>query len=173
MVATSDCQVCILINEMPQAVALPVNTALLTLDACGVSSSSKDAVLQAVTAEFNPLSPRLASLLAEVSWLDCLAPLCLLRHKSSRVQAEAAAGWLARFVQQATQYEGKAAFCQRQLAAAYYVLCREATHHPLLLIHLPATLSPEPAQCLPCSMWPPASKPKTCLCCSSYVQQAF
>ena len=85
MVATSDCQVCTLINAMPQAIALPVTTALLTLDACGASSSSRDAVLQAVTAEFNPLSPRLASLLAEVSWLDCLAPLCLLRHNFSSV----------------------------------------------------------------------------------------
>ena len=81
-----------MISEMLQAVALLVNTALLTLDVREVSSSLRDAVLQAVTAELNPLSPRLASLLAEVSCLKCLASLCLPCQHSSRVQAEAAAG---------------------------------------------------------------------------------
>ncbi len=92
-VATVDCQVCRVISEMLQALALPVNAALLTLNMRGPSSSSRDAVLQAVTAEFNPLSPRLAYLLVEVSWLNCLAPLCLPRHDSSKLQAEAATGW--------------------------------------------------------------------------------
>ena len=55
-------------------------------------------MLQAVTAEFNPLSPRLASLLSEVSWLKCLACLCLPCDDVSKLQAETAAGWLVHFV---------------------------------------------------------------------------